>query len=165
MLLNNVFFSKKVLKLFLYSIFRFIWNYYELSFYPRVSHARECYTNHLTQKSKSNLIYVWLETRAIYILCNQRDSSSRILLIWRGKKNGSGCQAAGIEASVSLRLLTNVVLNVEFRLVRVLAFSGLQLPETKVDQLVSINLFANHTYIRLFFTKSKLSEKNTLKLD
>lgn len=73
---------------------------------------------------------------APYISRDQRDSSSRILLTWCKKKNNSGCQAARIEASVSLRLLTHVILNVEFRLIRVVAFSGLQIPETRVaDQL------------------------------
>lgn len=47
------------------------------------------------------------------------------------RRSSSGCQATGVEAGGSLRLLTHVVLNVEFRLVGVVALSGLQLSENR----------------------------------
>lgn len=47
------------------------------------------------------------------------------------KESNSGCQTAGVEAGVSLGLLTHVVLNVELGLVGIVAFSGLQLPEIR----------------------------------
>lgn len=64
------------------------------------------------------------------------------------RKSSSGCQAAGSEAGASLRLLTHVVLNVEFRLVGVVAFSGLQLPESRpgasLDRLADFALIISY---------------------
>lgn len=85
-------------------------------------------------------------------------------------KSGSGCQATGVEASAPLRLLAHVILNVEFRLVGIVAFSGLQLPETRVvDQLFSCQFFfTTRTYTIRFsfsFTEQKLPKKNMSKLD
>lgn len=69
-------------------------------------------------------------------LRDQCGSSSRVLLINVKKESSSSCQAAGVEAGASLRLLTHVVLNVEFRPIRIVAFSSLQLPENKRYRLV-----------------------------
>lgn len=121
--------------------------------------SRIC-TNNLTRKSNESHIYGSKLAPYLYISCDQRDSSSRILLTWCKKKNNSGCQAAGIEASVSLRLLTHVILNVEFRLVRVVAFSGLQLPETRAaDQLFNVYRFFCQSYglVFIFDRVKKLS--------
>lgn len=46
-----------------------------------------------------------------------------------GLLRNSGSQAIGIEAGISLGLLTDVVLYVEFRVVRVVAFPRLQVSE------------------------------------
>jgi len=78
---------------------------------------------------------------------DQRGSSSRVLLINIKKESSSSCQAAGVEAGASLRLLTHVVLNVEFRLIRVVAFSSLQLPENKRYRLVPILSSSNLLFI------------------
>lgn len=75
-----------MLILFFYSIFRFIWNYYESSFYSRVSRAREYYTNHLTQKSKSNLVYMAWNSRHIYLIRSTRfQLACPLILMWKEK--------------------------------------------------------------------------------
>lgn len=48
-----------------------------------------------------------------------------------GLLRNSSSQAIGIEAGISLRLLTDVVLYIEFRVVRVVAFPRLQVSEIK----------------------------------
>lgn len=135
--------KKSANTVFLFDSFEIITN--RVSIHACLAHANIIPI--ILHRNQNSILYIWLETRAIYILWDQRDSSSCILLFWCGKKNGSGCQAAGIEASVSLRLLTDVVLNVEFRFVRVVAFFGLQIPETRADQLFGVYQSVCQSYI------------------
>lgn len=76
-------------------------------------------------------------------------------------RSSSGRQAARIEAGASLRLLTHVVLNVEFRLVGVVAFSGLQLPESRpdssLDRFADLSPIVSYRSVSLSFSETRVT--------
>ena len=92
---------------------------------------------------------------APYLWPTSSGSCSTILLrlslgsMCAGLSRNSGCQAVGIEAGVSLRLLANVILHVEFRVVWVVALPRLQVPEITrnyaiLSRTLSLTQTGNH---------------------